>query len=406
MDPMKAALISFLILPLMAFAQDPLLSRITEEFDRRESAGDSVEAHRLWLGTPEGKMDVSYLAENFEKLHVLRQDEIPKELARTGKAVVVPLLQQSLSKSRSAIPGVYYACFFKEIEPEFGKRVAPLILPWIAEGKAIGNDTAIDVLPLLDAEFAAKTFFSDEYLNPASPLAHMVLSSCNKAGLKVPAIYLDRLLAAWEPNLPNANMENRIARGIRESVMALARHDPPRALAKADEIIQTRPEWAEDLAEIHLLAAGLIGLYDKLAALSDDDPDRFEKLPLPTRQYFAILYFKSDCENGGIEQALDNSTGDYLPLVRSGYEAIGDQRSLAWLDWMCKPFGPAGPSSNRKERIRQMEAMKTAYHEQVDQLGEDWEKRHPRDAKEVSTRWKLAKYVSKHADEILKALDP
>lgn len=198
---MKAALISFLILPLMAFAQDPLLSRITEEFDRRESAGDSVEAHRAWLGTPEGKMDISYLAENFDKLHVLRQDEIPQELARTGKAIVVPLLEKSLAKSRSAIPGVYYACFFKEIEPEFGKRVAPLILPWIAKGDRLGSDSAIDILPLLDAEFAAKTFFSDEYLSPASPLADLVLSGCNKAGLKVPAIYLDRLLAAWEPNV-------------------------------------------------------------------------------------------------------------------------------------------------------------------------------------------------------------
>lgn len=50
--------------------------------------------------------------------------------------------------------------------------------------------------------------------------------------------------------------------------------------------------------------------------------------------------------------------------------------------------------------------MNPAYHEQVDQLWEGWQKRHPHDAREVSTHWKLAKYVSKHADEILRAMGP
>ena len=144
-----------------------------------------------------------------------------------------------------------------------------------------------------------------------------------------------------------------------------------------------------------MAAAGLTGLYDRLCDFHDDRK-KFEALPEPARIYFALSYFVADSENGGVGQALGNSTGDLLPLVRKGYQEVGDPRGASYLEAMLKPVGPDGPSLDREERNRQMDEMEPDFWTQEDDLGDEWAKEWA-DKPWVSTTWLLSLYANKHA---------
>lgn len=399
-------LISMLFAVTMADAVDNITTRLTSiarAFDARESAPDAVEAHVRWLQTQQGRSDVVFLAANYDRLSDQQKYEIPTELARTGLLAVVPLLEQALARKEDALAGVFFANHLGKPESGFNKAVAPMVVPWIGKSVIESRDTALMLLPVLDPELAAKVLFMEKFVGLDAPKVHYVLGSCNDAGLNVPRSIIDPLLTAWEKPAQDTKAEYRIERGYLEALKALAAHDPLAATQRAETIIQARPSWSDNLADLPLLASGLVGLYDKVADLADT-PGRFNALPAAAQFYFAVSYFESDCSNGGFSQALGNSTGDFLPLVRSAYKAIDDRRGLEWLEWMCKPFGKDGPSPIRAERLRQMEAMKPSFYEQEDGLSDAWNEKHRDEPYQVSTSWKLAVFASKHADEIKKAL--
>jgi len=393
------------LLPAMATADDARLSKIVREFELRELADDSVLAHRKWLRTQGGKLDAAFLGENFERLTGEQQMEIPTELARTGLLAAVPLVKKSLVASNMPLAGLFFATRMEKPEPGFNKQVATLVVPWIGKHRSdiATEDIAAQMLVWMDAELAARVLLNERLISINYPEVHFILAACNGGGLKVPRNLIEPLLAAWEAPVKEPECDYRIARGYREALKAFARQEPVKAIQKAEELFKTQPYWSEELAELPLLAAGLPDLYNRLSDFAET-PSKLARLPVPAQFYFAVTYFRADCDNGGIDQALSNSTGDYLPLVRKAYKAIGDSRSTEWLDWMCRPFGKSGPSPRRAERRRQMDSMKPAFFEQSEQLQEQWEKRHELSAFRIATAWKLSAYVAKHAGAIRKAL--
>lgn len=391
----------------MVAAQDdikPRLASITKEFDAREyTEGSATALHDKWLRTPAGQEDIAFLAAHYSQLHSLQKYQIPTELARTGLRAVVPLLAKALAENSSALAGVFYACRLGKPEAGFGKDMAPLVVPWIGRGRITSSDTAIEILPVLDPELAGKVFFVDEFVGLKSTNVHLVLSACNDAGLAVPPQVLHPLISAWESQAASSDAEYRISRGYVEALKALAVHDPAAAFAKAEVLMKANPHVTDKLSDLPLLGVGLSGLYDQLADVYDD-PERFKALPEAAQFYFAVTYFESDCSNGGMSQALGNSTGDLLPIVRKAYQATGDTQGLAWLDWMCKPFGTAGPSTDRSTRNQQMDTMTPSYFEQESKLDEEWAETHRNDPATVPSSWILSVYVSKHAEAIKQAL--
>ena len=392
-------LIAFL--PAHTHADIPRLTKIAKEFEIREQADDTTSAHLKWISTEAGMQDVAFLAENFDRMTDQQRFEIPTELARTGRLAIVPLLERALGKSSNALAGVFFACHLGGMEPGFAKAVAPLLVPWIGKSMIESRDTALMLLPVLDPDLSAKILFVKDFVGEKAAKVHWVLASCNEAGLKVPRQVIDPLLTAWEKPAQDSRSEYKVERGYQEALKALSIHDPEMATQKAEEILRGRPRWSDQLADLPLMAAGLTALYDKLADL---DEERFSKLPEAAQFYFAVSYFESDCANGGIDQALRNSTGDYLPLVKKAYQAINDQQGVEWLNWMLKPFGNPGPSHARDERITQMNAMTPSYCDQTEQLRESWNDHHRDDEPQISTSWRLAVYAAKHAAEIRKAL--
>lgn len=409
-NAMKSCL-AFILTISMAIADDnikPRLAALTKQFDQMEAEDNAVELHTQWLKSPAGQEDIAFLTAHYNDLSASRKQDIPQELARTGLVVTVPLLEKALTASDGALAGVFYACIVGKLEAGFGKAVAPLVAPWAGRSRTPSRDSAIIVLPILDPDVASKVLFTERFIGESAPTADQVLESCNDAGLAVPLPIIESLILAWEDKAVSPNAEFRIWAGYAKALTALAVHDSARALAKAEAIMKTPsfktdPSKAEYLRELPLLAAGLSGLYDKVGDYFDKH-GQFQDLPEAAQFYFAVIYFESDVSNGGMSQALHNSVGDHLPLVRKAYQAIGDTQSLDWLDWMLKPFGSAGPSPDRNIRLRQMNEMNPSYFDQESKLSEDWQAKPEGKQPDVPPSWALSIQVSKHAAEIKRAL--
>jgi hypothetical protein len=384
-----------------ATAQDVKLQAILTAYDKRELLDDPPDAHRAWLKTAAGREDAAYLAENYGNLDGVRKQDLPTELARTGDRHVVPLLKQALAdpkSGKSVLSGLFYACHLAGAGQEFRKQLAPGVVPWIGKGTSLGSDIAVELLPVMDRQLASETLLKDEFLSKDAPLVAVVLASLNEAGIEVPMSRISPLLKSWETIRKDGNSEYRIIRGYREAVRAWAFHEPDAAVAFVEQLIKKDPMESEGFAEIPLAAARLNGLYDRLCDHSDNPKD-FARLPEVAKMYFAVVYFDADCSNGGLSQALGNSTGDYLPLVRRAYQEIGATEALAYVDWMCKPFGAGGPSVNRDKRRLQMESMKPNYYEQEERLSAEWRKRSGVDSI-PSTYWLINRFAARHASSL------
>jgi hypothetical protein len=400
-------LLPFLWIPSLAeevASPDLKLKAILSAFDKREEAMDSTKAHREWIKTQEGRDEARYLAEHYDSLHDMRKREIPMELARTGDPDVLPLVRKSLadlSSNGSAMSGIFFACHFSKPGEQYRRGLASAVIPWIGKNRIARQDKAIELLPVLDSELASSTLLTDDFLSPDAPLVDIVLASFNSARLEIPLPRIQRLLDAWRESGMNSSSDYRIVRGYREAIRALAAHKPKDAMSMVEDIVRRYPQKSETFSDIPLAAAGLTGLYDALCEHTDN-PEDFSKLPEAARIYFAVTYFESDWENGGISQALGNSTGDYLPWVKKGYQEIGDTRGLKFLEFMLKPFGPEGPSVNRETRNLQMEKMKPTYWELEDSLSGTWEKESPINPN-LSTEWLLSQFAARNT-EVLRPL--
>lgn len=311
---------------------------------------------------------------------------------------VVSLVAKALANrinGLEALPGIFYACNFGEPDKPYREALAPLVVPLIGKGSVPDHDAAIEVLPLLDKELAARTLFTERFLAPRSPFVETVLSSCNDAGVKVPVNFIHALLDEWKSTGLNPQSPSRIQAGYREVIRALAAHNPQEAENLMESIVQKHPDQAGNFSEVVLACAGLTRLYDGLCSYAED-PATFASLPEEAKIYFSVVAFSEDSANGGFGQALDNSTGDYLPWVKKGYQAIGDAEALRFLDWMCKPFGVQGPSADQGKRRAQMEEMKPAYAQQEEHLRESWVP-DPKEGSQISTLWLLNRYAARNA---------
>lgn len=377
---------------------DPKLTQILKAYDQREEQADPPVAHSAWLNTGTGKEEAAYLAENYDHLHEMRKYAVPTELARTGDIHVIPLLKKAIADptyGRSVLSGLFFACHLASASEEFRMRMAPEVIPWIGKGTSPGSDLAVELLPVMDRKLASETLMKDEYLSKDAPLVAITLDSLNDAGIEIPMSRISPLLDSWKVSARDEMSEYRIIRGYREAIRAWAFHEPGAAMEFVEQLVRKDPQESENFAEIPLAAAKLSDLYDNLCDHADD-PEEFARLPEVARIYFAVVYFQADSDNGGISQALGNSTGDHLPLVRKGYREIGAADALGYLEWMCKPFGPEGPSANRSKRNRQMETMKPEYFEQEEQLSDAWMKQNA-DRKIPSTIWLVNRYAARHA---------
>jgi Domain of unknown function (DUF4375) len=75
------------------------------------------------------------------------------------------------------------------------------------------------------------------------------------------------------------------------------------------------------------------------------------------RTFVAIWTLEADVNNGGFDQYFFNSAGDHALLTPKALKAIGADQAAAIVEAANAVFGPAGPSRDRDERQRALEAL-------------------------------------------------
>lgn len=377
---------------------DPELVGIIKDFDNRELEEDATDAHGKWLETAAGKEQLRRLVEHYDELSLGQRMEIPIEIARTGRAAVVPLVKKALvdlpAVRKSVMSGLYYALWVGRADGEFCSRIAPDLVP-LLEHEMDSASRAMEVLAKMDPQLAREKLLTDRWLDPASDEAGVVVSVFNRVALAIPAERLGPLLNRWKK--PEDGPWGDWSKYM-NALESLARTKPDEALLLAEEAVKQSPAISDSLAGIYLAAAKLDGLYEILAE-KIDNPEDLAGLPEPARFFFAVTCFNSDWSNGGISQALANSTGDYLPWARKGYKVIGDTVTTRQLDEVCSAFGPEGPSMDRATRNQQMEAIKPPFYLQEDQWEAKWAKE-PNDPGAVPTEVLLARYAARNAETL------
>jgi len=83
--------------------------------------------------------------------------------------------------------------------------------------------------------------------------------------------------------------------------------------------------------------------------------EQYKTLSEAQRGLHAVSWFKSECDNGGIDQFFYNSTGVVAPEVLKGLKMFGAKEHSEVLETIMKAFPGGSPERDRKKRQAQME---------------------------------------------------
>jgi hypothetical protein len=92
------------------------------------------------------------------------------------------------------------------------------------------------------------------------------------------------------------------------------------------------------------------------------------KLPSCDRYLWLVYNFCSQVDNGGIDQFLFNSSGDYAAETLEALAAIGASRFHRALEQACALFPGGGPSKDHATREDQVRAINAKYGVHIDEI--------------------------------------
>jgi len=87
---------------------------------------------------------------------------------------------------------------------------------------------------------------------------------------------------------------------------------------------------------------------------------------------YSVFWLNSQVHNGGFQQFFDNSYGDFSADVLPGLKMIGARWAIPIVEQAFAIFPGGMPSSDRTERMRQVDALSSEESALLDKLSEQW----------------------------------
>jgi hypothetical protein len=119
----------------------------------------------------------------------------------------------------------------------------------------------------------------------------------------------------------------------------------------------TRPSIPSHAVEFpfeHPAAKEAGELFIKLKVYSEED---YRKLPQRDRYLWDVTWFETEVMNGGVDQYLQNDTGDHIDECLEALQAIGAKKSHSLLTQACSLFPERRPSANPELRLKQLREL-------------------------------------------------
>lgn len=94
----------------------------------------------------------------------------------------------------------------------------------------------------------------------------------------------------------------------------------------------------------------------------------YDKLSWPEKVFICVRDIECEVNNGGFDQYYFNSSGDHAPDAVAALEAIDAKRTASLVGQTNALFGEGGPSRDRVARQEQLDALRDAKGNEMDEI--------------------------------------
>ena len=245
------------------------------------------------------------------------------------------------------------------------------------------------LLLTLDRQKAESILKSESLLTLDSEWLPATLDALTAAAALPPLETIRRLLTDlesgrfefWHPELAHA--------AILRALMAIG---APEAEETLRRVIMEKPVLADKASRMLLELHGIDPMDVYLRLLDRVERSGIGSLAEAEQNFFAVMVFTAECDNGGIQQYFTNSSAEHARQALRALQVIDAPNAADLLRKVMMLFGKQGPPEDRDERLRRIDLMAPGFFEEVDRLQDEAK------ADERGLETLLNFYLLEHAD--------
>jgi HEAT repeat protein len=371
--------------------------RVETKFEKQHALGASSPFERIadllgQIGSPDAAQPLSRFVqhpdEGFRKEAALALGSIG---ARECLEPVTTALRDDADYVRSyAMIGIGRALKANRAQQEFLDSVFPALANLLDRRDQSVSDNAPKLLLEIDADRAMPILLSPQYFTTANGEVHYIIAALNEAPHVIPRELLLPLLDDLKPMSDKYPYDYAYG----ETLIAYARNPDSDTEGKLRTELEASSDRVRESAAKGL--AILRGVRDPEATVFTLHEERgYAGLTTPQQQYFAVLIYNGEVNNGGHSQFFVNSSGYYWKEALSGLRAIGAPERAQILEEAVRLFGVAGPAREDDTRHSQL----AQFSPEQDKVLDDLDQRYYACTENVDVL--LTLYATEHRDDFI-----
>ncbi|MES2475948.1 MAG: DUF4375 domain-containing protein [Verrucomicrobiota bacterium] len=221
------------------------------------------------------------------------------------------------------------------------------------------------LLLTLDRKQAESILISESVLTLDSEWLPAILDALTAGAALPPLETIRRLLSDlesgmfefWHPELAHA--------AILRALMAIR---APEAEETLRRVIKEKPTLADKASRMLLELHGIDPMDVYLRLLDRVEGSGIESLAEVEQNFYAVMVFTAECDNGGIQQYFTNTSSEHARQAFRALQVIDAPNAADFLRKVMMLFGKQGPPEDRDERLRRIDLMAPDFFEEADRI--------------------------------------
>ena len=225
------------------------------------------------------------------------------------------------------------------------------------------SGTAPKLMLTINQEQAIPIMLSEKYFTHENKKLHYIIEAFNEAEAAIPYDKLLPLIDTLQPLINEYPHDYDLA----SALIAYSRNPDSNTESLLSKLRNSKNEKVAEAAADGL--AILSGVTDPSTFVFEQlDTHGWDGLTAQQRNYYSVLAYNGEVNNGGHSQYFVNSSGDKHAAAISGLRAIGATERAAILSQALQLFGDNGPSTDNGTRHEQLAAFSERQDSRLDSL--------------------------------------